>query len=120
MDSFLDPLRVCYRVEGLPYLLHPYGNFQLLKSLGQIDLLCETNKRYKSLTFQILPREVMINKPGLLSRCDCEALGLITIRAHKIFSLISAVKDSSGKRAPPTQPAHHRPIQTISSNQQYT
>ena len=40
-----------------------------------------------------------MNKPALLSGSDCEALGLITIRAHEIFSLTSAVKDSSGKRA---------------------
>ena len=82
------------------YLLHPYGDSHLLKPLGQTDLLCQRNKRYQSLTFQILPREVMMNKPALPSGSDCKALGLITIRAHKIFSLTSAVKDSSGKRAP--------------------
>ena len=42
----------------------------------------------------------MMNKPTLLFGSDCKALGLITIRAHKIFSLTSAVKDLSGKRAP--------------------
>ena len=42
----------------------------------------------------------MMNKPALLSGSDCEALWLITIRAREIFSLTSAVKDSSGKRAP--------------------
>ena len=85
-----------------PYLLHPYGDSQPLKPLGRIDILCERNKRYESLTFQILPRDVMMNKPALLSGSDCEALRLITIKAHEIFSLTSAVKDSSGKRPPPT------------------
>ena len=94
-----------------PYLLHPYGDSQPLKPLGQIDLLCERNKRYESLTFQILPRDVMMNKPALLSGSDYEALGLITIRAHEIFSLASAVKDSSGKRAPtyPASPSQTNP-----------
>lgn len=92
------------KLRKSPYLLHPYGDSQPLKPLGQIDLLCERNKRYESLTFQILPRDVMMNKPALLSGSDCEALGLITIRAHEIFSLTSAVRDSSGKRAP-TYPA---------------
>lgn len=81
-----------------PYLLQPYGDAQLLKPLGQIDLLCKRNKRYESLTFQILPREIMMNKPTLLSGSDCYALGLITIKADEIFSLTSAVKDSTGKR----------------------
>lgn len=87
------------KLRKSPYLLHPYGNSQPLKPLGQIDLLCERNKRYEPLTFQILTRDVMMNKPALLSGSNCEALGLITIRAHKIFTLTSAVKDSSGKRA---------------------
>ena len=58
------------RLTKSPYLLHPYGDSQLLKPLGQIDLLCERNKRYESLTFQILPRDVMMNKPALLSGSD--------------------------------------------------
>lgn len=86
-----------------PYLLHPYGDARPLKPLGQIELLCERNKRYKTLTFQVLPRDVMANKPALLSGSDCEALGLITIKADEIFSLTSAVKDSTGKRAPTYQ-----------------
>jgi len=99
------------RLTKSPYLHHPYGDSQPLKPLGQIDLLCKRNKRYESLTFQILPRDIMMNKPALLSGCDCEALGLIAIKAHEIFSLTSEVKYSLGKRAPPTRPACHKPIQ---------
>ena len=53
----------------------------------------------------------MMNKPALLSGSNCEALGLITIIAHEIFSLTSAVKDSSGKRAPayPTSSSQPNP-----------
>ena len=98
------------RLTKSPYLLHPYGDSQLLKPLGQIDLLCERNKRYESLTFQILPRDVMMNKPALLSGSDCEALGLITIKAHEIFSLTSEVKTLWEREPPPTQPACHTPI----------
>ena len=92
-----------------PYLLHPYGDSPLLKPLGQIDLLCERNNRYEPLTFQILPRHVMMKKPALLSGSDCEALGLIIIKVHKIFSLTPAVKDSSGKRAPAHQTGSSQP-----------
>ena len=94
-----------------PYLLHPYGDAQPLKPLGQIDLLCERNSRYETLTFQVLPRDVMLDKPALLSGSDCETLGLIIIKADEIFSLTTAVKDSTGKRAPPppTKPARHIP-----------
>ena len=96
-----------------PYLLQPNGNSQPLKPPGQIDLLCGRNKRYESLTFQILPRNVMKNKPALLSGSDCEALGLNTIKAHEIFSLTAAVKDSSGKRAPAYLASSSIPIPTL-------
>ena len=85
------------------YLLHPYGDSKPLKPLGQIGLLCKRNKRYEPLKFQKIPRNVMMNKPALLSGSDCKALGPIIIKAHKIFSLTPAVKDSSGKRAPAHQ-----------------
>ena len=55
------------KLRKSPYLLHPYGDSQPLKPLAQIDLLCERNKRSQSLTFQILPTDVMMNKPALLS-----------------------------------------------------
>ena len=93
-----------------PYLLHPYGDAQPLKPLGQIDLLCERNRRYEILTFQVLPRDVMLDKPALFSGSDCETLGLIIIKADEIFSLTTAVTDSTGKRAPlPSQLVTYQP-----------
>ena len=105
-----------------PYLLHPYDNAQPLKPLGQIDLLCERNRRYETLTFQVIPRDVMLAKPALLSGSDCETLGLIIIKADELFSLITAVTESTGKRAPPpppptTKPARHIPAKPQAAQQ---
>ena len=102
-EDALHRLMPKMKLTKSPYLLHPYGDAQPLKPLGQIDLLCERDGRYETLTFQVLPRDVMMNKPALLSGSDCETLGLIIIKADEIFSLTTAVTDSTGKRAPTYQ-----------------
>jgi len=64
-----------------------------------------------------------MNKPAFLSGSDCVALGLIIIKADEIFSLTSAVKDSTGKRGPTYQTSSLQtspdpgspPIQTCNS-----
>jgi hypothetical protein len=75
-----------------PYLLHPYGDSEPIRPLGQIDMICERAKRYDTLRFQVLPEKVMRGKPALLSGSDCEKLGLIKIEADEVFSITSEVK----------------------------
>ena len=69
-----------------PYLLYPYGNRHPLRPLGQVKLVCQKNKLYETLTFQILPDDIMGNKPALLSGGDSERLSLVRIEADTIFS----------------------------------
>ena len=69
-----------------PYLLYPYGNRHPLRPLGQVKLVCQKNKLYETLTFQILPDDIMGNKPALLSGGDSECLSLVRIEADTIFS----------------------------------
>lgn len=54
-EDALLKLILVMKLTKSPYLLHPYGHARPLKPLGQIDLLCERNKRYESLIFQIFP-----------------------------------------------------------------
>ena len=70
-----------------PYLLHPYGNTRPLRPLGQVELVCHRNNHYDTLTFQILPDDIMANKPALLSGGDSERLGLVRIEYDTVFSL---------------------------------
>ena len=58
----------------------------------------------------------MMNKSALLSGSDCEKLGLIKITADEIFSLTSAVTDSTGKRAPINKPIPGTEGPTIKTN----
>lgn len=79
-EDALLKLILVMKLTKSPYLLHPYGHARPLKPIGQIDLLCERNKRYESLIFQIFPCDVMMNKPTLLSRFKCNTLGLTIIK----------------------------------------
>ena len=74
-----------------PYLLHPYGNTRPLRPLGQVELVCHRNNHYDTLTFQILPDDIMANKPTLLSGADSERLGLVRIESDTVFSLSPSV-----------------------------
>ena len=49
---------------------------------------------YETLTFQILPNDIMGNKPALLSGGYSECLGLIRIDADTVFSLSPSVISS--------------------------
>lgn len=81
-----------------PYLLHPYGNTCPLRPLDQVELVCQRNKKYETLTFQILPDDIMGNKPALLSGGDSERLRLVRIEADTVFSLSPSVtSDQSNK-----------------------
>jgi hypothetical protein len=56
-----------------------------------MELLCERERKFETLTFEVLPPSVMQNKPGLLSGTDSERLGLITIKTDEIFTLSTVV-----------------------------
>lgn len=87
-----------------PYLLQPYGNTRPLRPLGQVELLCQRNNQYDTLTFQILPDDIMDNKPALLSGGDSESSGLIRIESNTDFSLSPSVTIANCNEAqdPPT------------------
>ena len=86
-----------------PYLLHPYGNTRPLRPLGQVELVCHRNNHYDTLTFQILPDDIMANKPALLSGGDSERLGLVRIESDTVFSLSPPVTISNCNTAQDTQ-----------------
>ncbi|CAB4002182.1 Hypothetical predicted protein [Paramuricea clavata] len=84
------------KIQKYCHLPYPYGNSKPLHPIGQVELLCERERKFETLTFQVLPPSVMQNKPGLLSGTDSERLGLITIKADEIFTLSTAVKSKMG------------------------
>lgn len=53
-------------------------------AIGQEELLCETNNKFDTLTFQVLPDSCIGIKPALLSVRDSERLGLIRVQADEI------------------------------------
>jgi hypothetical protein len=63
--------------------------------MGQAELLCDRHNKFETLIFQILPDDVMGNKPALLSGKDSEHLGLITVQADEVYSLSDTVTDIS-------------------------
>ena len=62
-----------------PYRLYPYRNLKPLEAEGQVELVCELQDRYVTLTFQILPDSSIESKPALLSGSDSERTGVITL-----------------------------------------
>ena len=80
-----------------PYRLYPYGNSKPLEPEGQVDLVCERQDGYVTLTFQILPDSSIGSKPELLSGSDSERLGLITVHADEIHSLSSEVETTTAE-----------------------
>ena len=80
-----------------PYRLYPYGNSKPLEPEGQVDLVCERQDGYVTLTFQILPDSSIGSKPALLSGSDSERLGLITVHADEIHSLSSEVETTTAE-----------------------
>ena len=69
------------------FLLQPYENTRPVRPLRQVF----GSTQYVTLTFQILPDDIMVNKPALLSGGDIERLGLIRIESDTIFSLSPSV-----------------------------
>ena len=52
-----------------PYRLYLYGNSKPLEPEGQVDLVCERENKYETLTFQVLPDSSFVCKPAYLCRC---------------------------------------------------
>lgn len=97
-DKTLAMLQPRTDILHSPYLLFPYGNSKPIHPLGQAELLCERPNKYETLVFQVLPDEVMGDKPALLSGRDSEILGLITVQADEVFSLSDTVTDVTDER----------------------
>jgi len=85
-QNMLKKLHPEPRISQSPYLLYPYGNSRPLKPLGQLQLVCDQQDRYETLVFQVLPDHVMGSNPALLSGGDSEHLGLLTVKAHEVYS----------------------------------
>ena len=81
-----------------PYRLYPYGNSKPLEPEGQVDLVCERENKYETLTFQVLPDSSIGSKPALLLESDSERLGLIKVHADEIHSLSSEVEKTSAEQ----------------------
>ena len=62
-------------------ILRTYGG-GIIKLVGQIELVCETQGKFHTLQFQLLSKDVMESKPPLLSGSDCVTLGLVEIRGN--------------------------------------
>ena len=80
-----------------PYRVYHYGNSKPLEPEGQVDLVCERQDGYVTLTFQIPPDSSIGFKPALLSGSDSERLGLITVHADEIHSLSSEVETTTAE-----------------------
>ena len=59
--------------------MHTYGG-DVIKPVGQIELMCETQGKLYPLQFQLLSKDVMGSQSPLLSGSDCVKLGLIEIK----------------------------------------
>ena len=60
-------------------ILHTYGG-NVIKPVGQIELMCETRGKLHPLQFQLLSKDDMGSQPPVLSGSDCVKLGLIEIK----------------------------------------
>ena len=61
--------------------LHTYGG-GVIKPVGQIDMVCETQGKFHTLQLQLLNKDVIGSQPPLLSGSDCVRLGLVEIRGN--------------------------------------
>ena len=62
-------------------ILSTYGG-GVIKPLGQIELVCETQGKFHTLQFRLFKKDVMGSRPPLLSGSDCVRLGLVEMRAN--------------------------------------
>ena len=57
-------------------ILRTYGG-GVIKPMGQVELVCETQGKFHTLQFQLLNKDVMGSQPPLLSGSDCVRLDLL-------------------------------------------
>ena len=76
-EATLKTLLPDTKIQKSSHLLYPYGNSKPLHPIGQVELLCERERKFETLT-------------------DSERLGLITIKADEIFTLSTAVNSKMG------------------------
>ena len=79
--STLGSLLPDAELKRSPYRLYLYGNSKPLEPEGQVDLMCERENKYETLTFQVLPDSSIGCKPALLLGSDSERLELIKVHA---------------------------------------
>ena len=75
-------------IQHSPYVLYECDAMHM-RPRGQIVLLCEREGRYETLIFQVLPNELMGDKPALLSGTDSERPSLISINTGEVFLINS-------------------------------
>ena len=59
-------------------ILRTYGG-GVIKPVGQVELVCETQAKFHTIQFQLLNKDVVGSQPPVLSGSDCLRLGLIDI-----------------------------------------
>ena len=59
-------------------ILRTYGA-GVIKAVGQVELVCETQGKFHTLQFELLNKDVMGSQPPLISGSDCVRLRLIEI-----------------------------------------
>ncbi len=89
--------------------LYPYGNSSPIHTVGQVELICERDSRFHTLTFQVLPDDVMIGKPPLLSGTDCVRLGLVQVDADEVHHLCNHIDNGAPNECNPP-PCPSKPI----------
>ena len=78
-------------------VLHTYGG-GVIKSVGQVELVGETQGKLRTLKFQLLSKEVMGSRPPLLSGSDCVKLGLIEIKGSVPLPVPASVPKESAEK----------------------
>ena len=65
-------------IEPFSAVLRTYGG-GVIKPVGQIEMVCETQGKFHTLQFQLLNKDIMGSQPPLLSGSDCVRLSMIEI-----------------------------------------
>jgi hypothetical protein len=99
------------QITKSPYLLHPYGNSTPIHPVGQVELVCERDSRFYTLSFQVLPDHVMKGKPALLSGTDSVRLGLVTVDADEVYHLCNHIRNDAAPNECTPDPCPSKPIQ---------
>ena len=99
------------QLKKSPFLLHPYGDSAPIRPVGQAEVVCERETKFYTILFQVLPDNVMVGKPALLSGTDSIRLGLVTIEADEIYHLCNHVDNNAPNECKPVPRPSTKPIQ---------